>query len=346
MKKLNVAVIGLGWVAEAHIIAYNATDNAQVTAVCSTRNPSPAEVEARYGCPLKVYSSLDQVLADPTIDIVSICTANMIHPEQTIAALNAGKHVYIEKPVALNFEDLKKIREAVIANPKLKVCVGFELRYCQQVKMLMSILDQGLIGDVHYGEADYYHGIGPWYGQFRWSKKADGGGSALLSGGCHAFDALLKLMGEPVEEVMCYSTKSKAECFSEYEFDPCSVTILKFASGKIGKVAACIDCIQPYYFHCHLVGSKGSILDNKLSTTAIDGLRKEKWTTMETILADSGDVLDHPYLPQMQAFTNCIIDNKPMPLTSFADAYETHRAIFAADLSAKLGRPVKMSELL
>ena len=131
MKKLNVAVIGLGWVAEAHIIAYNATDNAQVTAVCSTRNPSPAEVEARYGCPLKVYSSLDQVLADPTIDIVSICTANMIHPEQTIAALNAGKHVYIEKPVALNFQDLKKIREAVIAHPKQKVCVGFELRYCQ-----------------------------------------------------------------------------------------------------------------------------------------------------------------------------------------------------------------------
>jgi predicted dehydrogenase len=153
-------------------------------------------------------------------------------------------------------------------------------------------------------------------------------------------------MGEPVQEVMCYSTKSKAECFSEYEFDPCSVTILKFASGKIGKVAACIDCIQPYYFHCHLVGSKGSILDNKLSTTAIEGLRKEKWTTMETILADSGDVLDHPYLPQMQAFTNCIIENKPMPLTSFSDAYETHRAIFAADLSAKLGRPVKMSELL
>ena len=79
----------------------------------------------------------------------------------------------------------------------------------------------------------------------------------------------------------------------------------------------------------------------------IAGLREYfKSLGAEVILADSGDVLDHPYLPQMQAFTNCIIDNKPMPLTSFADAYETHRAIFAADLSAKLGRPVKMSELL
>jgi predicted dehydrogenase len=346
MKKLNVAVVGLGWVAEAHIIAFNATQNAQVTTVCSTRNPSPEEVSARYGCPLKVYSSLEQVLADPSIDVVSICTANMLHPQQTIDCLNAGKHVYIEKPVALNFEDMKKIREAVVAHPRQKVCVGFELRYCKQVQMLSSIIEQGLIGEVHYGETDYYHGIGPWYGQFRWSKKADGGGSALLSGGCHAMDALLRLMGEPVEEVMQYSTKSRAECYAEYEFDPCSVTILKFADGRLGKVAACIDSLQPYYFHCHLVGSKGSLLDNKLSTKVIDGLRPEKWTTMETILADSGDVLDHPYLPQVEAFVQSILNDKPMPLTGFADAFETHRVIFAADMSAKLGRPVKLRELV
>ncbi|MBQ7652195.1 MAG: Gfo/Idh/MocA family oxidoreductase, partial [Victivallales bacterium] len=263
-----------------------------------------------------------------------------------IDCLNAGKHVYIEKPVALNFEDMKRIREAVVAHPRQKVCVGFELRYCKQVQMLASIIEQGLIGDVHYGETDYYHGIGPWYGQFRWSKKADGGGSALLSGGCHAMDALLRLMGEPVEEVMQYSTKSRAECYAEYEFDPCSVTILKFADGRLGKVAACIDSIQPYYFHCHLVGSKGSLLDNKLSTRIIDGLRPEKWTTMETILADSGDVLDHPYLPQVEAFVQSILNDTPMPLTGFADAFETHRVIFAADMSAKLGRPVKLRELV
>ncbi|HQC52915.1 MAG TPA: Gfo/Idh/MocA family oxidoreductase, partial [Lentisphaeria bacterium] len=65
MRKLNVAVVGLGWVAEAHIAAFNATDGAQVTTVCSSRNPSPAEVEARYGVPLKVYSDYKKMLADP-----------------------------------------------------------------------------------------------------------------------------------------------------------------------------------------------------------------------------------------------------------------------------------------
>ncbi len=344
MRKLNVAVIGLGWVAEAHIAAFNATDRARVTTVCSSRNPSPAEVEARYGVPLKVYADYRDVLADPDIDIISLCSANPLHPAQALAAVEAGKHLYIEKPIALNFADAKKMQQAIAAG-KSKVCVGFELRYSKHFTLIMSLLNKGLLGDLHYGEADYYHGIAGWYGQFRWSKKADGGGSALLSAGCHAMDALLKVMGEPVEEVTSYSTKSRAECFAEYEFDPCSVTILKFANGKIGKVAACIDCLQPYYFHFHLVGSKGSLLDNKIYTTELPGLLKEKWTTLETVPVDSGEVLDHPYLPQCEAFVNSIITNTQMPLTGFAEAFETHRVIYAADQSARLGRPVKMSEL-
>ena len=158
-------------------------------------------------------------------------------------------------------------------------------------------------------------------------------------------DALMYLMREPVEEVMSYSTKSKADCFSSYEFDPCSVTIIKFANGKVGKCAASIDCLQPYYFHFQLVGSKGSIRDNQLYSTDLDGLVKDRWTTMQTSTLDSGEVLDHPYNPQMQAFVDAINNDTEVPLTSFDDAFKTHKAIFAADLSAKLGRPVKLSEL-
>lgn len=345
MSDLRVGIVGLGWVAEAHIIAFEATTGAKVTAVCSSRNPSPAEVEARYNLPLKVYSKFEDMLADPNIDIVSICTMNQDHPWQTIAAVEAGKHVYVEKPVALNFDDLKAMRAAIKKSGK-RACVGFECRFSMQLGLITSIIDRGLIGEVTYGEADYYHGIGPWYRQFCWSNTKAGGGSALLSGGCHAMDALLYLMNEPVEEVMSYSTKSRAECFSSYEFDPCSVTILKFANGKVGKVAASIDCLQPYHFHFQLVGSEGSILDNKISTKALDGLNPNKWTTLETSTLDSGEVLDHPYHPQMQAFVDAINNGTPVPLTDFEDAYETHKVIFAADLSLELGRPVKMSELI
>ena len=92
-------------------------------------------------------------------------------------------------------------------------------------------MDQGLIGDIHYGEIDYLHGIGPWYGQFEWNAKKTGGGSSLLTAGCHALDSLLMFMGSDVEEVTSYDTKTKSEIFKPYEYTTTSVTILKFKSG-------------------------------------------------------------------------------------------------------------------
>ncbi len=150
-----------------------------------------------------------------------------------------------------------------------------------------------MIGQIHYGEVDYYHGIGPWYGQYRWNTTLENGGSSLLSAGCHALDALLLCMGNQVEEVSAYETQSKHEIFQKYEYKTTTVALLKFKNGSVGKVASVIDCLQPYYFHTHLVGSEGSLLDNKLYSTKL-ALRDKKWTELPMALADSGDVADHP----------------------------------------------------
>ena len=211
--------------------------------------------------------------------------------------------------------------------------------------MIQAVLDQGLLGDIHYGEVDYYHGIGPWYGQFGWNVKKGMGGSSLLTAGCHALDALLMWMRDPVEEVTSYATTSKSPVFAPYEYPTTTTSILKFASGKAGKCASVIDCFQPYYFHTHLVGSEGSLLDNKFYSQKLSGMTKQRWSTLETSLVDSGDVSDHPYQPQFQALVRAIRNDTPMPHTAFDTAYETHRVAFAADLSAAEGRPVKLSEL-
>jgi len=84
---------------------------AKVAAVCSRRQLSAAEVERQYGLPLKVYGDYDALLADPHLDIIDICTPHPLHPPQTIAAAKAGKHVLIEKPIAIHFEDAKAMRQ-------------------------------------------------------------------------------------------------------------------------------------------------------------------------------------------------------------------------------------------
>ena len=345
MDELKVGIVGLGWVAGAHIEGFKAVDGVSVSAVCSRREHSARDLQERYGLPLKAYTDYAAMLADPAIDIVDICTPHPLHAEQIIAAAEAGKHLIIEKPICLNFEDAKRVRDA-IAKAGVKVCVCFECRFSAHFTMIRSVLDQGLLGEVHYGEVDYYHGVGPWYGQYEWNVKKDFGGSSLLTAGCHALDALLFFMSGSVEEVTSYQTGSRAEVFEPYEYATTSTTLLKFGNGNLGKVASCIDCLQPYYFHIHLVGSEGSLLDNRIYSSKLKGMVKTRWSTLETSLVNSGDVSDHPYPAQFQAFADSIRSDRAMPLTDFDTAFETHRVVFGADLSAAEGRPVKMSELV
>jgi predicted dehydrogenase len=340
VKKFNVGIIGYGWAATAHISAINATPLGQVTAICSTRQLDQAELKAKYGSPIRLYTDLDQMLADPDLHVVSVCSFPDQHTEQSIRAAQAGKHLIIEKPLCLAPEDLGRLRKTV-KQAGVKVCVCFECRFSSQFQTIKAFLDRGLLGTLHYGEVDYYHGIGSWYGQFRWNIKKAQGGSALLSAGCHALDALLLCMGSEVVEVMSAATKSGSEAFAPYEYAPTSVTILKFKNRSVGKCTASIDCLQPYYFHTHLLGSKGSLLDNKFHSTDLR-TGKEAWSTLNFKPLDSGDVSDHPYQTQFETFFAALEAGRDMPLTGLQEAAKAHEIIFAADRSAELGQPVRI----
>ncbi|HXU75223.1 MAG TPA: Gfo/Idh/MocA family oxidoreductase [Methylomirabilota bacterium] len=343
MKKYNVGIVGYGWVASAHIPAINATSLAQVTAVYSARPLDSNQLSARHGGRVKAYNDFERMLADPDIHALSICSFPYDHARQVIAAAKAGKHLIIEKPLCLSLADLRAMRKA-INQSGIKTCVCFECRYSSQFLATKAVIDQGLLGQLHYGEIDYYHGIGPWYGQFRWNTRKDAGGSALLTAGCHALDALLLCLGDDVVEVSSYDTRSRSKIFAPYEYTTTSVTILKFKDGTVGKCAAVVDCLQPYYFHTHLVGSEGSLLDNKFHSMKLK-TNKNAWSNLAMNLLDSGDVSDHPYQTQFEAFFNALDKGKAMPLTSFAEAARTHEVMFAADRSAASGRPVKMASL-
>jgi len=340
MKTYNVGIIGYGWVASAHIPAINASSQAQVTAVYSSRPQDDAELTARHGSPIKAFTDLDAMLADPSIHVVSICSFSNLHAEHAIKAARAGKHLIIEKPIALSWEACLQVARA-IEEAGVKACVCFECRFSSQFIATKAVIDLGLLGDLHYGEVDYFHGIGPWYGQFAWNAKRDGGGSALLTAGCHALDALLLCLGSDVKSVSSFSTKSVSPVFAPYEYHTSSVTILSFTSGKVGKCAAVVDCLQPYYFHTHLCGSEGSLLDDKYHSQKLHDDRAA-WKSLKMTMLDSGDVSDHPYQTQFQQFFDALDAGTTMPLTDFKTALHTHRVVFAADESARTGQRIDL----
>jgi predicted dehydrogenase len=344
VKDLRIGIIGAGWAAGAHISTFKSVNGAVVTGVCDPRDLDADELQKTHGIPLRVYPSFDEMLSDPEIDVIDICAPHPYHATYAVAAARAGKHLLIEKPMCLTLKDALAMREAIRA-AKVNSCVCFECRFSKHFNMIRSCIDDGLLGDLHYCEVDYYHGIGPWYGQYKWNIKKEMGGSSLLTAGCHALDGLLFFVDAKVEEVCAYGTRSKGEAFIPYEYDTTSVTVVKFNDGRIGKVSSVIDCLQPYYFHIHLVGSKGSLLDNRIYSEKLKGMDKSKWSTLETALIDSGDVKDHPYQPQFQAFVDSIHAGEKMPQTDFDTALETHRVIFAAERSLETGRPVKMADV-
>jgi predicted dehydrogenase len=344
MKKYNVGIIGYGWAAGAHIDSINKTPHAQVTAVFSNRKLDDAEVSAKHGCPIKTFTDFDQFLA-ANIQVVDICSMPTLHAEQAIAAANAKKHIILEKPMAMNLADCRAIVKAAEKNG-VKGCVCFECRFSGQFVSTKAIVDQGFLGELYYAEVDYYHGIGPWYGQFRWNVGKENGGSALLTAGCHALDSLIMFLGQDVESVTSVSTKSKSEIFEPYEYDTTSVTILHYKDGKVGKCASVVDCLQPYYFHTHLCGSEGSLLDDKFHSMKLK-TDKGGWSKMNMKMLDSGDVSDHPYQTQFEAFFEALNAGEDMPMTSLRESLRSFEVLFAADKSAaEGGRLVKMSEMV
>jgi predicted dehydrogenase len=337
--------VGYGWAAGAHIAALAKLPDVEVVAVCTTRADVDAERLVReQGRSIEVVRDVESVLSRPDIDVVDICSRSDLHAAQGIAAARAGKHVIIEKPIALGAGELRDLTSAV-AESGVRTCVCFNIRFSPQFAATVSLLAGDLVGPLHYAEVDYFHEVGLSVRQYEWNRLLVGGGSSLLSVGCHSVDALLAFMGSPVEEVSSYASRSDHPVFARYEYPTSSVTIMRFANGAVGKVASVMDAYQPYYFRVHLVGRDGVILDGNLWSSRIDGLDPDRWTELGVRLESSADVVHHSYERQFRAFFDALAADREMPQTSLAESARTFEVVFAADRSAELRRPVRLDEI-
>ncbi|MBN2309573.1 MAG: Gfo/Idh/MocA family oxidoreductase [Candidatus Hydrogenedentes bacterium] len=339
MAKLGVGIVGAGWVAGEHIRAFEADPHTQVLALCSRTEEGARAKAAECGVACEFFTDYAKMLDQDGIDIIAIATPPDCHEEEAVAAAEAGKHILIEKAMATTLEGARAVRDAV-ANAGVKTVVSFVLRWNPLIGIIRAQLADNAIGSVMLGEVDYFHGIGPWYKQYAWHVKKDVGVSSLLSAGCHAVDTLRCFMGGDIAEVFQYSTSTKGAEFAEYEYDPTSCTLCKFSDGRLGKVASSIDCVQPYVFNINLVGTHGTIKNNRLySKKKFPG--QTGWVEIPTVLPDSGEVSHRPFQLEVAHLVDCILHDKDSHC-DVADSYRTHEVCFAADQSAERGAPVQL----
>jgi predicted dehydrogenase len=339
MKQLNVGIVGTGWVSGEHIAAFGGNPHTKVVALCGRTKEGAVAKAAETNLDCTIYTDYIAMLAHPELDVVSIATPPNLHAEQAVAAAQAGKHLLLEKAMANTLEDIRAIRDAV-TEAKVKSVVSFVLRWNPLFEIIKTQLANESLGRLFYGEVDYFHGIGPWYGQYSWNIRKDMGGSSLLSAGCHALDALRWFMGGTIVEVTQYRTRGDGADFKDYEYDPTTVTICKFEDGRIGKVTSCIECIQPYVFNINLVGTEGTFRNNKVySPKNYPG--QTDWVEIPTILPDSGDVTEHPFQHEVDHLVECIQQDVESHV-NIADAYITHEIVLAADRSGIEGKSVSL----
>lgn len=205
LEMLNVGVIGGGSISEFHIKPYVANDKVVLMGLCDSNEQRLAEVGKRYGVK-KLYSSYAELLKNEEIDAVSICTWNNTHAEIAIAALEAGKHVLVEKPLSMTVVQALAVEVAVKKSGKI-LQVGFVRRHGDNTKLLKRFINQDEFGEIYYAKASCLRRLGNPGGWF--SDQSKSGGGPLIDLGVHMIDICWYLMGKPSPVSVSGNTYSK-----------------------------------------------------------------------------------------------------------------------------------------
>jgi predicted dehydrogenase len=193
MSLLKIAVIGVGSISELHLKAYVANPAVELYAVCDLNEERANKKAAEFGA-AKVYVDYQELLKDKEIDAVSICTWNNSHAEISIAALDAGKHVLVEKPLCRTVEEALRVQEAVKRSGKI-LQVGFVRRYDANAQLLHKFAEAGEFGEIYYAKASIIRRLGNPGGWFSDIERS--GGGPLIDLGVHAIDLCWYMMGRP-----------------------------------------------------------------------------------------------------------------------------------------------------
>lgn len=194
MNKFNVAIIGCGSIARTkHAFALSKMPKVNLIGFYDVTREVADKLCADFGCSgAKVYNSLQELLSDPCIDVVHICTPNNTHAEYSIAALNNGKHVMCEKPMATTVEDAERMVQACRSNGK-KLSISYQNRFTNESIYLKKEIESERLGDIYFAKAHATRRrMVPTWGSFL-DKEVQGGG-ALIDIGTHALDLALFLM--------------------------------------------------------------------------------------------------------------------------------------------------------
>ena len=337
MKKLRIGIVGLGRLGKVHAqnIAYK-IPNAELAAACSI---VPAELEyAKQELGITdVYSDYREMLAKADIDAVVIVTTSSEHCWQIEAALDAGKHVFSEKPLGVDVAQCKQAEAAVERHPDLTFMLGFMRRYDKSYAYAKQKIEEGAIGTPYLVKGT---GIDPEAfveGAIRFAKTS---GGIFLDMAIHDIDLMRWFLGCEATEVYAMGATFKQPEFKEAGDDETGVAVFKFENGAMGMIHVGRTAPYGYHVETEIVGTEGTIRisavpeKNQAMVYNVNGACTECVGSFPERFAEA-------YLIEMEEFVNCALEGK-QPGTTVYDGTKSTIIGYATTEAWKTGKIVKI----
>lgn len=338
MNIVNFALIGCGHIATKHAEAIAAIKEARLLAVCDTHPGRTAPFREQYGA--REYGDYLQLLHDPGIDAVSICTPSGLHAQMAVDAARAGKHVVVEKPLALNLADadwiITECRQA-----KVKLAVVHPNRFKPAVQALKKALDEGRFGTLTHGSATVrWNRNQAYFDRDTWRGTKDMDGGVLINQAIHNIDLLQWMLG-PVAGVFAYT----ATRLRKIETEDLGVAVLKFSSGVLGVIEAAATLYPANLEETLAVfGETGTAVISGVAASALNTWRVAGYTEDEAESFKQA-VNSAPAKPGHQVIledmAEAVITGKE-PLVNGAEGRKALEIILAIYRSAATGTPISL----
>lgn len=352
---VKVGIIGSGLIARlAHAPGYQ-NAGAEIVATADIVGERAKKLAEDFSI-AHTFTDYRDLLARPDIEAVSVCVPNHLHKEVTIAALQAGKHVLCEKPMAMTVQEAKDMLQASQKAGKI-LMLGFNNRFRSDVQRLKKAIDRGELGEIYYAKTGYIRRRGTPFGWF--TVKEESGGGPVIDLGVHVIDMTRYLMGNPKPVSVMAATYQKfghytlmdtdAWCSSdvkegrrsgeEFDVEDLATALIRFDNGATIVVEAswASNIGERDSVYASLCGDKaGAQLTPELTVfSEQDGMLTDK--KINTVAKNS-------HAEEVKHFVACVKDGTT-PISTAQHGVEIQQILNAIYESAKLGRSVEIQPL-
>jgi myo-inositol 2-dehydrogenase / D-chiro-inositol 1-dehydrogenase len=333
-KKVTIGIIGAGRIGRLHAENIINLPQATIKLISDIYVENAKEWAEKLGIQ-RLTTDYKDLLNDPEIDAIFICSPTNTHVQIIKEAAAAGKHIFCEKPISFSIEETKEALEAVKEHG-VKLQIGFNRRFDHNFKKVHDTVKEGTIGDLHLLKVTSRDPAPPPADYIKTS------GGLFIDMTIHDFDMARYIAGSEVEEVFVQGANLVDPIFSELGDVDTAVITLKFQSGAIGVIDNSRKAVYGYDQRLEAFGSKGSV-----------SVQNDHPNTAE-ISTENGVFKDKPqyfiferykeaYIQETLEFINSIFYNQPL-LCEGNDGLQAELIARAAKQSFETGQPVKVSK--